>query len=105
VGADNVRALYKRTLELDIQSKTLDIEYEHLKIQKLKLEYVAALASLAETTRERKNNAPALCLRADRLSVACVASDWLWVARYSYVGSCELNGAFKCNRTFNTLLM
>ncbi|KAG7220813.1 hypothetical protein INR49_017791, partial [Caranx melampygus] len=65
-------------------------------LQQLSRWKVAALASLAETTRDRKNNALALRLRADRLSVACVASDWLWRARYSHVGSCELSGAFKC---------
>lgn len=37
VGADDVRALDKRSLEL-IQSKMLDIDYKHLKIQKVKLE-------------------------------------------------------------------
>ncbi|CAL8329510.1 unnamed protein product [Gadus morhua 'NCC'] len=37
----------------------------------------AALASLAEIRKDWKSNATALTLRADRLSVACVASDWL----------------------------
>ncbi|CAL8370225.1 unnamed protein product [Gadus morhua 'NCC'] len=37
----------------------------------------AALASRAEIRKDRKSNATALPLRADRLSVACVASDWL----------------------------
>ncbi|CAL8265048.1 unnamed protein product [Gadus morhua 'NCC'] len=38
---------------------------------------VAALVSRAEIRKDRKSNATALPLRADRLSVACVASDWL----------------------------
>ncbi|CAB1436949.1 unnamed protein product [Pleuronectes platessa] len=43
---------------------------------------LAALASRAEIRKERKSNATALPLRADRLSVACVASDWLLRTRY-----------------------
>ena len=38
VGADNVRALYKRTLELDIEYKRLIIKKTRLEIEKLQYE-------------------------------------------------------------------